>query len=52
MRELTDTIAELADGEFAEGHEQDAKVSRKIPKRLIGFRLSQAEAVRLLKSIE
>jgi hypothetical protein len=36
------------EGTFTEGHELDAKTERQIPKAMIGHRLSQAEAKRLL----
>jgi hypothetical protein len=38
----------LDEGTFTEGHELDAKTERQIPKAMIGHRLSQAEAKRLL----
>jgi len=40
------TIAELEQGEFTEGHELDRKW--KIAKEMVGRRLSQAEAKKLL----
>lgn len=48
---LAAAVAGLADGEFIEGHELDGTIKKKIPKRVIGQRLSQAEAARLLKRI-
>jgi hypothetical protein len=38
----------LDQGEFAEGHELDRKTEKRVPKAIIGRRLSQAEAKRLL----
>ena len=40
------SLAELDDGEFTEGHELDRKW--RVPKAMIGRRLSQEEAKRLL----
>jgi hypothetical protein len=39
----------LDQGEFPEGHELDRKTEKQIPKKMIGSRLSQAEAKRLLE---
>jgi hypothetical protein len=39
-------LADLDEGEFAEGHELDRE--QQVPKAMIGQRLSQAEAKRLL----
>jgi hypothetical protein len=41
-------IAGLDEGEFTEGHELDRKTEKQVPKAMIGCRLSQAEANRLL----
>jgi hypothetical protein len=35
-------------GEFTEGHELDRKTEKQVPKAMIGRRLSQQEAKRLL----
>ena len=43
---MRSAIDRLADGEFTEGHELDRKW--KVPKEMIGRRLSQEEAKRLL----
>ena len=43
---IRSAIAELDQGEFTEGHELDRKWQ--VPKVMIGRRLSQAEAKRLL----
>jgi hypothetical protein len=48
---LAAAIAGLADGEFIEAHELVGPITKKIPKKLIGKRLSQAEAAKLLKRI-
>jgi hypothetical protein len=42
--------ANLAEGEFTEGHELDRKW--RVPKEMIGRRLSQEEAKRLLAKFE
>jgi hypothetical protein len=41
-------LAELDEGEFTEGHELDRKTTKQVPKAMIGCRLSQEEAKRLL----
>jgi hypothetical protein len=41
-------LAGLGEGTFTEGHELDAKTERRVPKAIIGRRLSQDEAKRLL----
>ena len=41
-------LAELDEGEFTEGHELDRKIEKQVPKAMIGRRLSQEEAKRLL----
>jgi hypothetical protein len=43
-------LANLDQGEFTEGHELDRKWG--VPKEMIGRRLSQAEAKRLLDKLE
>jgi hypothetical protein len=43
-------LANLDEGEFTEGHELDRKW--KVAKAMIGRRLSQAEAKRLLAKLE
>ena len=42
----------LDEGAFTEGHELDAKIERQIPKAMIGRRLSQEGAKRLLAKFE
>lgn len=37
------------DGTFVEAHEMDAKMARKVPKKMTGRALSQGEAAILLK---
>ena len=41
-------LAGLDEGTFTEGHELDRKTEKQIPKAMIGRRLSQAEAKKLL----
>jgi hypothetical protein len=41
-------LAELDQGEFTEGHELGRKTEKQVPKAMIGCRLSQEEAKRLL----
>ena len=41
-------LAGLDQGEFTEGHELDGKTERRVPKAMIGRRMSQEEAKRLL----
>jgi hypothetical protein len=38
----------LDEGDFTEGHELDRKIANQIPKEMIGRRLSQDDAKRLL----
>ena len=45
-------LAGLNPGEFQEGHQLDAKLIKRIPKDMIGKCLSQAQAAKLLSSIE
>jgi hypothetical protein len=42
----------LDEGVFTEGHELDRKTERQVPKEVIGRRLSQEEAKRLLAKFE
>jgi hypothetical protein len=42
------SVAGLDQGTFTEGHELDGKTERQVPKAMIGRRLSQQEAKRLL----
>jgi len=46
---MSAAIAELDEGEFTEGHELDRKW--KVAKEMVGRRLSQAEAKRLLAKL-
>jgi len=41
-------LAGVDEGTFTEGHELDRKTERQIPKAMIGRKLSQTEAKRLL----
>jgi len=41
-------LAGLGEGTFTEGHELDLKTEKGVPKAMIGHRLSQDEAKRLL----
>jgi hypothetical protein len=45
---LRASIDGLDQGEFTEGHELDRKTTKQVPKAMIGCRLSQEEAKRLL----
>ena len=45
---LRASLAGLDEGEFTEGHELDGKTEKQIPKPMIGRRLSEEEAKRLL----
>jgi hypothetical protein len=40
------------DGTFVEGHQLDAKLSKRVPKKMIDRRLSQDEATKLLAKFE
>jgi hypothetical protein len=42
-------VANLDQGEFTEGHALDRKTERQVPKEMIGRRMSQEEAKRLLQ---
>jgi hypothetical protein len=42
------SLAGLDEGTFTEGHELDRKTEKQIPKAMIGRRLTQEEAKRLL----
>jgi hypothetical protein len=46
------SLAKLDEGDFTEGHELDRKTEKQIPKAMIGQRLSQAEAKRLLAKFD
>jgi len=43
-------LAGMDNNHFIEGHELDAKTERRVPKTMIGRRLSQREAKKLLVS--
>ena len=45
-------LAGLDKGTFTEGHKLDGKTEKQVPKEIIGHRLSQAEAKRLLAKFE
>jgi hypothetical protein len=45
---MRDALAGLDQGTFSEGHELDKKTAKRIAKVMIGRRLSQEEAKRLL----
>jgi hypothetical protein len=45
-------LAGLDQGEFTEGHELDRKIEKQVLKDLIGRRLTQKEAKRLLAKFE
>jgi hypothetical protein len=45
-------LADLDEGEFTEGHELDRKTIKQVPKAMIGRRLSQEEAKKLLGKFE
>ena len=45
-------LAGLDQGTFTEGHELDRQTERQVPKAMIGRRLSQAEAKRLLAKLD
>ena len=42
----------LEEGTFTEGHELDAKTEKQVPKAMIGRRLTQREAKRLLGQLK
>ena len=44
-------LAGSDEGEFTEGHELDGKTEKQVPKAMIGRRLSQEEAKRLLAKL-
>jgi hypothetical protein len=44
-------LAGLGEGAFTEGHELDGKTEKRVPKGMIGRRLSQGEAKRLLAKL-
>jgi hypothetical protein len=45
-------LANLDQGTFTEGHELDRKTEKQVPKAMIGRRLSQEEAKRLLAKLK
>jgi hypothetical protein len=45
-------LSGLDEGTFTEGHELDGKTEREVPKAMIGRRLSQQEAKRLLAKLD
>jgi hypothetical protein len=45
-------LAGLDNGTFTEGHELDGKTAKRVPKAMMGRRLSQEEAKRLLAKFE
>jgi hypothetical protein len=47
-RYMRASLAGLDEGTFTEGHELDPKTEKQVPKAMIGLRLSQEEARRLL----
>ena len=49
---LRASIEKLDEGEFAEGHELDEETAKKVPKTLVGRRLTRKEAADLLRSFE
>jgi hypothetical protein len=51
-RPMRAALAELDEGEFTEGHELDRKTAKQVPKAMIGRRLSQEEAKRLLAKFD
>jgi hypothetical protein len=46
------SLAGLRPGEFEEGHAIDAATAKRVPKHLIGKRLSAAQAGTLLKLLD
>lgn len=46
------SLAGLDQGSFTEGHELDARTEKQVPKTMIGRRLSQEEAKRLLAKFD
>src|SRR5215831_20662079 len=48
---LRASLGGLDEGDFTEGHELDRKSGRQVPKAMIGRRLSQEEAKRLLAKL-
>jgi hypothetical protein len=45
-------LAGLEEGTFTEGHELDDKTEKQVPKEMIGKRLTQSEAKRLLGKLK
>ena len=46
------SLAGVDEGEFTDGHELDGKTEKQVPKEMIGRRLSQEEAKRLLAKFD
>jgi len=46
------SLAGLDEGNFTEGHELDRKTEKRVPKAMVGRRLSQDETKRLLATFE
>jgi hypothetical protein len=49
---LRASLANLDQGEFTEGHALDSKTEKQVPKEMVGHRLSQEEAKRLLAKFD
>ena len=49
---MLSALAGLGRGTFTEGHELDPKTEKRVPKGMIGRRLSQDEAKRLLAKFD
>ena len=49
---MRSVLADLDQGELTEGHELDRKTTKQVPKAMIGRRVSQEEAKRLLAKFE
>ena len=45
-------LADLGEGEFTVGHELDGKLTKQVPKAMIGRRLSQEEAKKFLAKFD
>jgi hypothetical protein len=48
MSRMRSALNGLDEGTFTEGHELDLRTEKQVPKAMIGHRLSQEEAKRLL----
>ncbi len=48
---LRASLDKLDEGEFGEGHELDEKMALRVPKKVIGKRLTRQEAEKLLERI-